>query len=121
VAPTTGSTNLPGPKLVSGEPGSLWGASRAQAAPTGRRASGRLGLIAADVENGAIELAFEASEDFITPLGRVLEGFLCRDAPRHGRAPLLGTLEPDQFITTLDLQASATSTVTQLVIASQGA
>jgi hypothetical protein len=35
-----------------------------------------LGLIAADVENGAIELAFEASEDFITPPGRVLEGFL---------------------------------------------
>jgi hypothetical protein len=38
-----------------------------------------------------------------------------------GRASLLATLEPDEFITTLDLQASAASTVTQLVIASQGA
>jgi hypothetical protein len=35
-----------------------------------------LELIDADVENGTIEVAFAAIEDFITPRGDVLEGFL---------------------------------------------
>jgi hypothetical protein len=71
-----------------------------------------LGLTAANVENGAIELAFEAREDFITPLGRVLEG--CLAAMLHDTVGhFLGTLEPGQFIMTLDLQASAASRVTQ--------
>jgi uncharacterized protein (TIGR00369 family) len=72
------------------------------------RAAATLGfeLIEADAENGTIEVAFAASEDFLTPRGDVLEGFLAAMLHDTLGPALLATLEPDQFITTLELKAS---------------
>ena len=63
-------------------------------------------LIAADVENGTIEVALHATQDFITPRGDVLEGFLAAMLHDTVGPSLLATLEPGQFITTLDLNTS---------------
>jgi uncharacterized protein (TIGR00369 family) len=65
-----------------------------------------LELVSADVESRTIELAFTATEDFITPRGNVLEGFLAAMLHDTVGPALLATLEPGQFITTLDLQTS---------------
>lgn len=64
-----------------------------------------LELIDADVENGTIEVVFAATEDFISPRGDVLEGFLAAMLHDVVGPALLATLEPDQFISTLDLNA----------------
>jgi acyl-coenzyme A thioesterase PaaI-like protein len=60
----------------------------------------------ADIDNGTIELAFEATHHFTTPRGDVVEGFLAAMLHDTLGPALIGTLEPDRFITTLDLQAS---------------
>jgi uncharacterized protein (TIGR00369 family) len=65
-----------------------------------------LELIDADVENGTIELAFEAKEDFTTPRGDVLEGFLAAMLHDTVGPALLATLDPSQFISTLELRSS---------------
>ena len=62
-------------------------------------------LIAADLENGTIEVAFAATKDFTTPLGEVLGGFLAAMLYDTVGPALLATLEPGQFISTLDLNA----------------
>jgi acyl-coenzyme A thioesterase PaaI-like protein len=69
-------------------------------------AAATLELIEANVENGTSELAFEATHDFTTPRGDVLEGFLAAMLHDTLGPALIATLEPDRFITTLDLQAS---------------
>lgn len=63
-------------------------------------------LVDADVENGTIEIAFAATEDFITPRGDVLEGFLAAMLHDVVGPAVLATLESDQFISTLDLNVS---------------
>jgi uncharacterized protein (TIGR00369 family) len=94
------------PSLVSGRSGPFWDsvAGRTPLAPP----AAILGLefIDADVENGTIELAFEATKDFTTPRGDVLEGFLAAMLHDTLGPALLSTIGPDQFITTLDLQAT---------------
>jgi uncharacterized protein (TIGR00369 family) len=63
-------------------------------------------FIDADVQDGTIEVAFSASEDFTTPMGSVLEGFLAAMLHDTVGPALLATLEPGQFISTLDLKAN---------------
>jgi acyl-coenzyme A thioesterase PaaI-like protein len=64
-----------------------------------------LELIDADVENGTIEVAFAATEDFSTPRGDVLEGFLAAMLHDVVGPAVLATLEPNEFISTLHLNA----------------
>jgi uncharacterized protein (TIGR00369 family) len=72
------------------------------------RAAATLGLefIAADVENGTIELAFAATEDFTNPTGNVLGAFVAAMLYDTVGPALLATLEPDQFQTTLGLHVN---------------
>jgi uncharacterized protein (TIGR00369 family) len=69
------------------------------------RAAATLGLelIDADVEQGTIELAFAATEDFTNPTGNVLGAFVAAMLYDTVGPALLATLEPDQFQSTLDL------------------
>jgi uncharacterized protein (TIGR00369 family) len=72
------------------------------------RAAATLGLefIAADIENGTIELAFAATEDFTNPTGNVLGAFVAAMLYDTVGPALLATLEPDQFQTTLGLNVN---------------
>ena len=69
------------------------------------RAAATLGLqvIDAEIDNGTIELAFMASDDFITPMGDVLGGFLAAMLYDTVGPCLLAGLPSDQFIETLNL------------------
>jgi uncharacterized protein (TIGR00369 family) len=65
-----------------------------------------LQLIRAEVDEGAIEVAFTATQAFTTPRGDILEGFLAAMLHDTVGPAVLATLEPDQFIVTLDLEAT---------------
>ena len=69
------------------------------------RAAATLGFefINADVEHGAIEVAFEATKDFTNPMGNVLGAFLAAMLYDTVGPALLATLNADQFQSTLDL------------------
>ncbi len=84
--------------------GLFWDSAEVRAALP--RAAATLGweLIDADPDNGTIEVAFAATEDFTTPLGTVLGGFLAAMLYDTVEPALLATLEPGQFISTLDLE-----------------
>jgi acyl-coenzyme A thioesterase PaaI-like protein len=86
--------------------GPFWAAARGRAPLP--RAAATLGfeLIDADVDAGTIEVGFTASDDFTTPMGDVLGGFLAAMLYDTVGPCLLTTLAPDQFIDTLDLQTS---------------
>ena len=64
------------------------------------RAAATLGLefIDADPENGTIELAFSAKEDFTNPAGNVLGAFVAAMLYDTVGPALLATLERDQFV-----------------------
>jgi len=72
------------------------------------RAAATLGLefIDADVENGTIELAFSATEDFTNPTGNVLGAFVAAMLYDTVGPALLATLDPDQFQSTLELNVN---------------
>ncbi|MFH8734111.1 PaaI family thioesterase [Streptomyces sp. NPDC017964] len=69
------------------------------------RAAATLGLevLDADGDNGTVELAFTATEDFTNPAGNVLGAFLAAMLYDTVGPTLLATLEPDQFQSTLEL------------------
>jgi uncharacterized protein (TIGR00369 family) len=92
--------------VISGRSGLFWDAVEGRAPLPRAAATLGLRLIAADVEKGTIEVAFAATEDFTTPLGDVLGGFLAAMLYDTVGPALLATLEPGQFISTLDLKAS---------------
>jgi uncharacterized protein (TIGR00369 family) len=91
--------------VASGRSGPFWDAVEGRAPLPPPAATLGLQLIAADVENGTIEAAFAATEAFTTPLGEVLGGFLAAMLYDTVGPALLATLEPGQFISTLDLNA----------------
>jgi uncharacterized protein (TIGR00369 family) len=72
------------------------------------RAAATLGLefIDADRENGTIELAFAARDDFTNPTGNVLGAFIAAMLYDTVGPALLATLEPDQFQSTLELNVN---------------
>jgi uncharacterized protein (TIGR00369 family) len=69
------------------------------------RAAATLGFqfVKADVENGTIEVGFEATEAFTNPMGNVLGAFLAAMLYDTVGPALVATLNPDQFQSTLDL------------------
>jgi uncharacterized protein (TIGR00369 family) len=69
------------------------------------RAAATLGmeLIDADPENGTIELAFAAIEDWTNPTGNVLGAFQAAMLHDTVGPALLATLESDQFQSTLEI------------------
>ncbi len=72
------------------------------------RAAATLGaeFISADPENGTIELAFEATEDFTNPAGNVLGAFQAAMLFDTAGPALLATLAPDEFQSTMGLSVS---------------
>ncbi len=72
------------------------------------RAAATLGLrfIGADREQGTIELAFAAREDFTNPAGNVLGAFVAAMLYDTVGPALLATLEPDQFQSTQQLNVN---------------
>jgi uncharacterized protein (TIGR00369 family) len=72
------------------------------------RAAATLGLelVSADADKGTIDLTFTATEDFTTPTGEVLGGFLAAMLYDTVGPALLATLEPDQFISTIERKTS---------------
>jgi uncharacterized protein (TIGR00369 family) len=72
------------------------------------RAAATLGFefISADIENGTIELAFAATDDFTNPAGNVLGAFLAAMLYDTVGPALLATLQPGQFQSTLELKTS---------------
>jgi uncharacterized protein (TIGR00369 family) len=60
-------------------------------------------FLAADVEDGTIEVAFTATEAFTNPAGNVLGAFVAAMLYDTVGPALLATLEPDQFQSTLHL------------------
>jgi uncharacterized protein (TIGR00369 family) len=72
------------------------------------RAAATLGweFVDADVEEGTIEVSFAATESFTNPMGEVLGGFLAAMLYDTVGPALLATLEPGQFISTMELKAS---------------
>jgi uncharacterized protein (TIGR00369 family) len=63
-------------------------------------------LISADPDQGTLEASFVATESFVTPNGEVLGGFLAAMLYDTVGPTLLATLDPDQFISTLELTVS---------------
>jgi uncharacterized protein (TIGR00369 family) len=103
--PAQSNANDLSPVVTSGRSGLFWDAVEGRAPLPPAAATLGLELIAADVENGTIEVGFAATEDFTTPLGVVLGGFLAAMLYDTVGPALLATLEPGQFISTLDLNA----------------
>jgi uncharacterized protein (TIGR00369 family) len=96
----------PSPAVTSRRSGLFWDAVEGRAPLPPAAATLGLELIAADVESGTIEVAFAATEAFTTPMGDVLGGFLAAMLYDTVGPALLATLEPGQFISTLDLKAT---------------
>ncbi|MFD9219713.1 PaaI family thioesterase [Streptomyces sp. NPDC060064] len=91
---------------MSGRSGLFWDAVDGRSPLP--RAAATLGLefIDADVENGTIRLAFNATEDFTNPTGNVLGAFLAAMLYDMVGPALLATLQPDQFQSTMELKVS---------------
>ncbi|WP_327085886.1 PaaI family thioesterase [Nonomuraea sp. NBC_01738] len=60
-------------------------------------------LVAVDPERGTIEVAFEAGERFVNPVGVIQGGFLAAMLDDTLGPALVATLPEDQFAPTLDL------------------
>lgn len=60
-------------------------------------------LIAIDPEQGTIEVAFKASDQFTNPVGVIQGGFLAAMLDDTLGPALVATLPPNQFAPTLDL------------------
>ncbi|WP_258396221.1 PaaI family thioesterase [Streptomyces sp. Amel2xB2] len=75
------------------------------------RAARTLGLefLATDPEQGTIELAFTATEDFTNPVGNVLGAFLSAMLYDTVGPALLATLGPEEFQSTLELKVTSTT------------
>ena len=91
---------------MSGRSGPFWDAVEGRSPLP--RAAATLGaeFIDADTENGTIQLAFTATEDFTNPMGNVLGAFLAAMLYDTVGPALLATLQPDQFQSTLELKVS---------------
>src|SRR5262245_13129736 len=91
---------------TNGRSGPFWDAVEGRAPVP--RAAATLGLqfVDADPEQGTIELAFTAKEDFTNPMGNVLGAFVAAMLYDTVGPALLATLEPDQFQSTLALNVN---------------
>ena len=86
--------------------GPFWDAANGRTPMPHAAATYGLEVIDADIEHGKSELAFMASDDFITPMGDVFGGFLAAMLyDTVGRCLLTG-LPSDKFIETLSHSTS---------------
>jgi len=93
-------------EVMSKRSGPFWDAIEGRAPVP--RAAATLGFefISADVENGTIELAFAATEDFTNPAGNVLGAFQAAMLFDTVGPALLATLAPGEFQSTMGLSVS---------------
>lgn len=107
-------------RVMSRRSGMFWDGVEGRAPKP--RAAATLGweFVEADVEEGTIEVAFAAIEDFTNPMGEVLGGFLAAMLYDTVGPALLATLEPGQFISTMELKASFLRPVSPGRIAGRG-
>jgi uncharacterized protein (TIGR00369 family) len=92
--------------MTSGRTGPFWDAVEGRAPLPPAAATLGLELVGVDPERDTVEIAFEATEAFTTPLGDVLEGFLAAMLHDTLGPALLATLQPTEFMSTLDLTTS---------------
>jgi len=85
--------------------GPFWDAVEGRAPLPPAAATLGLEVIDVDPDGGTIKIAFTATEDFTTPRGDVLEGFLAAMLHDTLGPAVIATLEPGQFITTLNLDS----------------
>jgi uncharacterized protein (TIGR00369 family) len=88
---------------MSERSGPFWDALEKRAPLPPAAATLGMELIEADEEQGTIELAFNAREDWTNPAGNVLGAFVAAILYDTVGPALLATIEPDQFQETLDL------------------
>lgn len=79
-------------------------AGRAQAPPAARTLGWKLEAV--DPAAGTIRVAFEASPDFLNPMGNVQGGFLAAMLDDTLGPALVATLAADQFAPTLELKVN---------------
>jgi uncharacterized protein (TIGR00369 family) len=90
--------------LPAGRSGPFWDAVEGRIPLPPAAATLGFELIEADVERGTIEVAFAATKDFVTPRGNVLGGFLAAMLYDTVGPALQATLEPGEFISTMDMK-----------------
>jgi uncharacterized protein (TIGR00369 family) len=88
---------------MSQRAGPFWDAMEGRAPLPRAAATLGMELIDADVENGTIELAFTAREEWTNPTGNVLGAFVAAMLCDTVGPALLATLEPDQFQSTSEI------------------
>jgi uncharacterized protein (TIGR00369 family) len=88
---------------MSERSGPFWDAMEGRAPMPPAAATLGMELVDADVEQGTIELAFAAREEFTNPSGNVLGAFVAAMLYDTVGPVLLATLDPDQFQTTLEI------------------
>jgi uncharacterized protein (TIGR00369 family) len=91
---------------MSERSGPFWDAAQGRIPLPRAAATLGLELIDADPENGTIELAFTAIEDFTNPSGNVLGGFLAAMLYDTIGPAVLATVAPDQFQSTVEFKTS---------------
>jgi len=85
--------------------GPFWDAVEGKAPLPPAAATLGLEVIDVDPEGGTIKVAFTATRAFTTPRGDVLEGFLAAMLHDTLGPAVIATLEPGQFITTVNLDS----------------
>ncbi|ACZ00395.1 MULTISPECIES: PaaI family thioesterase [Thermomonospora] len=91
---------------TGGRSGPFWDGVRGRVPMPPAAATLGFEFIDADVDEGTIEVAFTATEEFTNPLGNVLGAFLAAMLYDTVGPALLATLRPDQFQSTVELKAS---------------
>jgi uncharacterized protein (TIGR00369 family) len=105
---------------MGGRSGPFWDGVEGRAPMPPAAATLGLEFVEVDADNGAIELAFTATEAFTNPAGNVLGAFVAAMLYDTVGPALLATLEPDQFQSTLQLNVSFMRPVRPGRIAAKG-
>jgi uncharacterized protein (TIGR00369 family) len=92
--------------VTGGRTGPFWDGVEGRAPVPPAAATLGFEFVAADIEAGTIDLAFNATEAFTNPAGNVLGAFLAAMLYDTVGPALLAVLEPDRFQSTLDLAVS---------------
>jgi uncharacterized protein (TIGR00369 family) len=83
--------------------GPFWDVMEGRAPPPAAAVTLGFELVAIDREEGTITTAFEATDDFVNPVGSVQGGFLAAMLDDTMGPALVATLGPGQFAPTSDL------------------
>lgn len=83
--------------------GPFWEAMYGRAPMPPAAATLGLEFVDADLERGTMDLAFEATDDFVNPHGNVLGAFLAAMLYDTIGPTLIGTLAPGEFQSTIEM------------------